>query len=265
MKLINTRVGLALGFLQLTVDLRILSMQMTRYYSNQVIATSLPAHPPGSFAEERNVPEPGKLLAINSDLPIHPIDFPSHPCQCDFCPAKPNPSERSPDRTYATRRLSGVSSCITLPPQPMPRSAVGQAAHAAKCLHDFFENPAISIPRKLLVHSQIVLTILRFGSSHTSPIGSTSYTMKFFDKSSISKSFFHHRALTGCSNEYLSRSLMNPHPSYFHRPNIFLLHKKATKEVVAEDTRLHWLGRRFFKSHGRRYRDVVSGTVCQPS
>ena len=33
MKLINTRMGLAPRFLQLTIDLRILSMQMTRYYS----------------------------------------------------------------------------------------------------------------------------------------------------------------------------------------------------------------------------------------
>ena len=31
-------------------------------------------------------------------------------------------------------------------------------------LHDFFRHPAISIPRKLLVHSQIVLTILLYGA-----------------------------------------------------------------------------------------------------
>ena len=39
-----------------------------------------------------------------------------------------------------------------------------QASHAAKCLHDFFRHPSLTIKRKLLVHSQIVLAILLYGS-----------------------------------------------------------------------------------------------------
>ena len=95
MKLINTRMGLAPRFLQLTIDLRILSMQMTRYYSLEpgyrYIASCTPSRPHSLKRGMSLNQEKCQLLAINSDFPIYLIDFPSHPCQCDFCLAKPNP------------------------------------------------------------------------------------------------------------------------------------------------------------------------------
>ena len=90
----------------------------------------------------------------------------------------------------------------------------GQAAHAAKCLHDFFRHPAISIPRKLLIHSQIVLTILLYGAESQMYLQSHLTKLnKLHDKVLRQifnlKSSFYHKALepsqAECSNEYLSQ------------------------------------------------------------
>ena len=157
-----------------------------------------------------------QLLAINSDLPIYLIDFPSHPCQCDFCLAKPNPFlpkelriEPTPHADYLGSVLMYNSSATA-----DTKKRYGQAAHAAKCLHDFFRHPAISIPRKLLVHSQIVLTILLYGAesqmylqSHLTKLNKLHY--KVLRQIFNLKSSFYHKVLepsqAECSNEYLSQ------------------------------------------------------------
>ena len=78
----------------------------------------------------------------------------------------------------------------------------------------FFKHPAISIPRKLLVHSQIVLTILLYGAesqmylqSHLTKLNKIHY--KVLRQIFNLKSSFYHKVLepsqAECSNEYLSQ------------------------------------------------------------
>ena len=100
-----------------------------------------------------------QLLAINSELPIYLIDHPSHPCQCDLCLAKSDPFLPKELRIEPTPHADYLGSVLTYNSSATAdtKKRYGQAAHAVKHL-------AISIPRKLLVHSQIVLTLLLYGA-----------------------------------------------------------------------------------------------------
>ena len=106
------------------------------------------------------------VQALCSSEKFSLIDHPSHPCQCGFGLAQSNPFLPKELRIDPTPHADYLGSVLTYNSSATAdtKKHYGQAAHAAKCLHDFFKHPAISIPRKLLVHSQIVLTILLYGA-----------------------------------------------------------------------------------------------------
>ena len=89
-----------------------------------------------------------------------------------------------------------------------------QASHAAKCLHDFFRRPSITIKRKLLVHSQIVLAILLYGSESQMYLRSDLTKLNKLHYKVLRQIFniknsFYQKVLepseADCSNECLSR------------------------------------------------------------
>ena len=143
MKLINTRMGLAPSVL--TSDYRLTDIE----YADDTVLLSRTRLSPHRFLHTLQAhslkrgmslnQEKCQLLAINSDLPIYLIDFPSHSCQCGFCLTKPNPFlpkdlriEPTPHADYLGSVLMYNSSATA-----DTKKRYGQAAHAAKCLHDF--------------------------------------------------------------------------------------------------------------------------------
>ena len=117
---------------------------------------------------ERGMPlnhEKSQLLTINSKRPIYLIDTPHHHCQCDLCLTKDSPYllkdlciDPEPHADYLGAVLTYNCSA-----KADAKKRHVQAAHAAKCLHDFFKHLCITVRRRLLVGSQIVLAILMYG------------------------------------------------------------------------------------------------------
>ena len=89
-----------------------------------------------------------------------------HSCQCDFCQTRSDPFLPKELKVEPTPHADCLGSVLTfnLSATADVKKRYAQAAHTAKCLHDVFKHPSISVPRKLLVHFQIVLAILLHGS-----------------------------------------------------------------------------------------------------
>ena len=156
------------------------------------------------------------LLAINHRASVSLLETRVDRCTCPSC--HPIPGNETPP------------TLIPLPPEEfaqylgamiLPNSSANkdvqhrysQAQRCFKALDPFLRNGSISVARKLLVHAQITLAILLYGSEsqvysryHLSRLNF--YITKLSDKYSPSRVFFH-KVLSpsdeDCSNEYLMK------------------------------------------------------------
>ena len=169
-----------------------------------------------------------ELLTINSSDPVYLTNFDQHPCQCDFCQTRPDPFLPKELKVEPTPHADYLGSALTYNSSATAdvKKRYAQAAHAAKCLHDFVKHPSISVPRKLLVHFQIVLAILLCGSelpmyshAHFTKLNKLHFKVLrqiFNIKSSFPKVL--EPSAAECSNEYLAQLAYEYSRSFSHRP-----------------------------------------------
>ena len=165
------------------------------------------------------------LLTINTTLPIYLIKNYQLPCTCDFCVEarypKPDPSLQIEPTDHADYLGAVLTTNASATKDTNKRYA--QASQAAKSLKDFFRHPSISVNRKLLVHNQLVLAILLYGSesqmysqANLTKLNKLHYQVlrQIFNF----KSSYYHKILSPsdqqCSNEYIAGLL------YKHAPAI---------------------------------------------
>ena len=140
-----------------------------------------------------------QLLTINSDLSIYLINFPHFPSQCDFCQAKHDPYLPNKLRSDPKLHVDYLGAMPTYNPSSKAdaKKRYAHAAHATKCWHDCLKHPSITMKRKALVYSQIVLAILLYGSesqfylhSHVTKLSKLHYKV-LRQILSIKSSFYH--------------------------------------------------------------------------
>ena len=170
-------------------------------------------------------PEKCQLLAINPLGPISLIDEPHFPCRCPSCQRiigeiPPPTTELEP--AEAAKYLASYLTTNSSAGRDV-NHRYSQAGRCLKSLDAFYRHSQISYKRKVLVHAQITLAILLFGSE------SQTYTQtqmqklntihyKALRKIFSVKSSYYHRVLSpdnaDCSNEYLLKL------AYEHMPQL---------------------------------------------
>ena len=114
-----------------------------------------------------------------------------------------------------------------------------QALRCFRALDPFYRNSSISVARKLLVHSQITLAILLYGSESQVYTRDQTARLNLLHYKTLRQIFnirssFYHRVLTPteeqCSNEYLMKL------AYEHVPNI------RTPSQTIQSSRIAYLG-----------------------
>ena len=170
-------------------------------------------------------PEKCQLLAINPTGSISLIDQPHFPCKCPHC--QPLIGEIPPAGTllepvevakYLGSYLTTNSSAV----QDV-NHRYSQAGRCLKSLDAFYRHSQISYKRKLLVHAQITLAILLFGSESQTYTQSQMQRLNTIHYKALRKIFsvqssYYHRVLSQdnaeCSNEYLLKL------AYEHMPQL---------------------------------------------
>ena len=190
------------------------------------------------------------LLTINTTLPIYLIKHYQLPCTCDFCVEarypKPDPSLKIEPTDHADYLGAVLTTNASATKDTNKRYA--QASQAAKSLKDFFRHPSISVNRKLLVHNQLVLAILLYGSesqmysqANLTKLNKLHYQVlrQIFNL----KSSYYHKILSPsdqqCSNEYIAGLL------YEHAPAIL----SPSQRIIS--ARISYLG------HILRHADTI--------
>ena len=155
-----------------------------------------------------------QLLVINTDTPINLVDRYYTPCSCPYCrgdtPVTPNLDLQVTPSDHASYLGSMLMPNASAEKDVFHRYS--QALWAHKALAPFYRHSDISIRRKLLVHAQIVMSILLYGSESqiytpTQLTKLNSIHFKVLRQIFSIKSSFYHRVLEPseelCSNEFL--------------------------------------------------------------
>ena len=170
-------------------------------------------------------------------LLVHPVSQ----CYCPSCHSVPG--DPPPDLIH----IPSEESAQYLGAMLMPNSSAAkdvqhrysQALRCFRALDPFYRNSSISVARKLLVHSQITLAILLYGSESQVYTRDQTARLNLLHYKTLRQIFnirssFYHRVLTPteeqCSNEYLMKL------AYEHVPNI------RTPSQTIQSSRIAYLG-----------------------
>ena len=170
-----------------------------------------------------------QLLVINTDTPINLVDQYRTPCPCPYCrgdtPLRPNLELQVTPSDHASYSGSMLMPNASAEKDVFHRYSQALCAH--KALTPFYRHSDISVRRKLLVHAQIVLAILLYGSESqtytpTQLTKLNSIHFKVLRQIFGVKTSFYHRVLEPseelCSNEYLM-TLVKEHVPYLMVPS----------------------------------------------
>ena len=195
------------------------------------------------------------LLAINYRASVSLMETPSRECRCPSC--HPVPGDEAPPIliTLPPEEFAQYLGAMILPNSLANKDVQHRYSQAPRCfkaLDPLLRNGSISIARKLLVHAQITLAILLYGSEsqvysrdHLSRLNLLHY--KTLRQILSIKSSFYHKVLApsdeDCSNEYLMRL------AYEHSPRL------RTPAQYIQSSRMAYLG------HLLRHEDSLEARI----